>query len=80
MEFIKGTPMKRKRNACGFDYYEKEKREAYINPNHIDTAVYDPEKCITGITINGSTIALEGDVMREYEERVRRQAGDGRDD
>jgi len=71
MEFIKGTPMKRKRTASGYEYYEKENREAYINPNAIETAVYDPVKHVTGITVKGSLVALDGDVMRDYEERQR---------
>ena len=83
MEFIKGTPMIRKTHpAGGKPYLWPTENTAYINPNAITSAVYDPQEKATAIrmiTVDTNTI-LKGDVMREYEERVRRQADDGRDD
>ena len=82
MEFIKGIPMTRQRGPGGKYYYAGTKNEAYINPSAIASAVFDPNENMTAIRMIGveNGAVLKGDVMREYEERVRRQAGDGRDD
>ena len=84
MEFIKGIPMQRQRShtATGGFIFQESGNEAYINPNAIASAVYDPQQDATAIRFiheDGNAV-LKGDVMREYEERVRRHAGDGRDD
>ena len=83
MEFIKGTPMLRKMHpGGGKPYLWPTENTAYINPNAVATAVYDPKENATAIKlVTGDTNAIiQGDVMSEYEERVRRQAGDGRED
>ena len=82
MEFIKGTPMVSQRGPGGKYYYAGTKNEAYINPSAIASAVYDSNENMTAIVMIGAggSAIFKGDVMREYEERVRRQAGDGRDD
>lgn len=85
MQFIKGTPMIRKTPSVGGKVqFIRTENEAYINPNAIESAVYDPKEDMTAIRMTGNSGAnavLKGDVMREYEERVKgRQQGDGRDD
>ena len=83
MEFIKGTPMVRKApRAGGKAQFIMTDNTAYINPSAVASAVYDPQEDATAIRLIASdtNAILKGDVMREYEERVRRQAGDGRED
>lgn len=83
MEFIKGIPMRRKvPTAGGRAQLISTGNEAYINPSAIASAVYDPQEDATAIRfiIGDVNAVFKGDVMREYEERVRRHAGDGRDD
>lgn len=84
MEFIKGTPMQRKTPSVGGKVqFIRTGNEAYINPSAIESAVYDPQEDATAIRLIGSqsNAVLKGDVMRDYEERMKgRQQGDGRDD
>lgn len=80
MEFIKGAPMQHERNRItGKMELKMSRTTAYINPAAIESAVYDPSQEATFITIRGSEerAALKGDVMRDYEKRMRRQDGDG---
>jgi len=80
MEFIKGTPMTRHTSSGKFI---STSNECWINPNAIESAIYDPRESITAIRMTGSqaNAILKGDVMREYEERVNgRRQDDGRED
>lgn len=78
IEFIKGTTIEKKHTASGY-YYERKKLETYINPNAIETAVYDPVKHMTGITVKGNLIMLDGNVMKDYEQRQRGSVEHGTD-
>ena len=79
MEFIKGIPMVRQRGPGGKCYYADTKNEAYINPSAIASAVYDPNENMTAIVMIGAggSAIFKGDVMREYEEQMRRRDKDG---
>lgn len=84
MQFIKGTPMVRKAPYAGKLHFVSTNNEVYINPRHIESAVYDPEENATAIRMTGSgaNAILKGNVMREYEEQIkgRQQQGDGSED
>ena len=83
MNFIKGTPMQRAKGTIGKPQFCRTKNTAYLNPNAIESAVYDPDEDLTAIRLPGNStasIVLKGDVMSEYEERERRQRENGHKD
>ncbi|MBQ3326528.1 MAG: hypothetical protein IJG86_01920 [Clostridia bacterium] len=80
MQFIKGTPMNR---AMGTRKLVPTSNTAYVNPRAIESAIYDPSEDVTIIRFpgeNGGSVGLKGNVMADYEERLRRQGDDGSED
>ena len=80
MQFIKGTPMN---TAAGTRKLVSTPNTAYINPRTIESAIYDPSADATMIRFPGESagfVALKGNVMADYEERLRRQGDDGSED